>query len=190
MTAPATIAETITIKVQIPTIGKLEKYGTVLGYNPNVEPLPIEFYDGAAKVRRVAEFKAQGEIEMPITTLQRRPFEVRYMERHPLHTQVFISLGSKPFIACFAPPDEEELPDLDQAEAFLFDGSAGFMMHKNTWHEFPFAVLDDTNLMVILTKSATDGLVKDNMIQNEAVGPDIQKRDLQQRLGVKIRLEI
>jgi hypothetical protein len=32
--------------------------------------------------------------------------------------------------------------------------------------------------------------VKDNMIQNEAVGPDIQKRDLQQRLGVKIRLEI
>lgn len=190
MTTPATITETITIKVQTPTIEKLEKYGTVLGYNPNVEPLPIEFYDGAAKVRRVANFQAEGEIEMPITTLQRRPLEVRYMERHPLHTQAFVSLGAKPFIACFAPPNDKELPDLDQAEAFLFDGSAGFMMHKNTWHEFPFAVLDDTNLMVILTKSATDGLVKDNMIQNEAVGPDIQKRDLQMRLGVTIKLEV
>jgi ureidoglycolate lyase len=181
---------TITIKVQTPTIEKLEKYGTVLGYNPNIEPLPIEFYNGAAKVRRVAEFRAQGEIEMPITTLQRRPFEVTHMERHPLHTQAFVSLGGKPFIACFAPPSEEDFPDIDQVEAFLFDGSAGFVMHENTWHEFPFAVLDDTQLMVILTKQATDGLVKDNVIQNEAIGPDIQKRDLQDRLGVKIRLEV
>jgi ureidoglycolate lyase len=181
---------TLTVKVQTPTLEKLEKYGTVLGYNPKVEPLPIEFYDGAAKVRRVADFRAQGDIEMPITTLQRRPFEVRYMERHPLHTQAFVSLGGKPFVACFAPPNDKKLPDLDQVEAFLFDGSAGFMMHENTWHEFPFAVLDDTQLMVILTKQATDGLVKDNMIQNEAVGPDIQKRDLKERLGVTIRLEL
>ena len=181
---------TITIKVQTPTLEKLEKYGTVLGYNPNIEPLPIEFYHGAAKVRRVAEFRAQGEIEMPITTLQRRPFEVTHMERHPLHTQAFVSLGGKPFIACFAPPSEDDFPDIDQVEAFLFDGSAGFVMHENTWHEFPFAVLDDTQLMVILTKQATDGLVKDNVIQNEAIGPDIQKRDLQERLGVKIRLEV
>ena len=183
-------ATTISIPVQTPTIEKLEKYGTVLGYNPNVEPLPIEFYNGAAKVRRVAEFRAAGEIEMPITTLQRRPFEVTHMERHPLHTQAFVSLGAKPFIACFAPPSEDDFPDIDKVEAFLFDGSAGFMMHENTWHEFPFAVLDDTQLMVILTKQATDGLVKDNMIQNEAIGPDIRKRDLKQGLGVTIRLEV
>jgi ureidoglycolate lyase len=192
MTTAETMPEqsTITIKVQTPTIEKLQKYGTVLGYNPSVEPLPIDFYGGAAKVRRVADFKAEGEIEMPITTLQRRPFEVGHMERHMLHTQAFISLGGKPFIACFAPPNDKELPDIDQAEAFLFDGSAGFMMHAGTWHEFPFAVLDDTQLLVILTKSATEGLVKDNVIQNEAIGPDIEKRDLQQRLGVKIRLEV
>lgn len=190
-TAEATATtQTLTVKVQSATPEKLAKYGKVLGYDPNVEPLPIDFYGGAAKVRRVAEFRAQGEIEMPITTLQRRPFEVQYMERHPLHTQSFISLGGKPFVACFAPPNDKELPDLDQVEAFLFDGSAGFMMHENTWHEFPFALVDDTQLMVILTKQATEGLVKDNVIQNEAVGPDIQKRDLKQRLGVSIRLEV
>ncbi|MFK7831215.1 MAG: ureidoglycolate lyase [Congregibacter sp.] len=189
MTAAEASVRTITVPVQTATIEKLEKYGTILGYNPDVEPLPIEFYDGAAKVRRVAEFKAEGEIEMPITTLQRRPFNVRWMERHMLHTQAFISLGSKPFIACFAPPNNKEFPDLDALEAFLFDGSAGFLMHAGTWHDFPFAVLDDTNLLIILTKAATDGLVKDNMIQNEAIGPDLEKRDLQQHLGVNIRLE-
>ncbi|MFT7285957.1 MAG: ureidoglycolate lyase [Halieaceae bacterium] len=186
---PAT-PTSITVKVQTPSIEKLEKYGTVLGYNPNVEPLPIEFYGGAAKVRRLGEFKAQGEIEMPVTTLQRRPFLVSHMERHMLHTQAFISLGAKPFIVCFAPPNDKELPDLDEVEAFLFDGDAGFMMHAGTWHEFPFAVLDDTQLLVILTKSATEGLVKDNVIQNEAIGPDIEKRDLKQRFGLTIRLEV
>ncbi|GAB5413165.1 MAG: hypothetical protein Cons2KO_07680 [Congregibacter sp.] len=190
MTAAEAQTKTIRVKVQTPTIEKLAKYGTVLGYNPQVEPLPIDFYDGAAKVRRVAEFKAQGEIEMPVTTLQRRPFNVRWMERHMLHTQAFISLGAKPFIACFAPPNDAEFPDIDQLEAFLFDGSAGFMMHAGTWHDFPFAVLDDTNLLVILTKAATEGLVVDNVIQNEAIGPDIEKRDLTQHLGVDIRLEI
>lgn len=189
-TQQASELKTISIKVQTPTPEKLAKYGTVLGYDPNVEPLPIEFYGGAAKVRRVAEFRAASEIDMPITTLQRRPFEVEYMERHPLHTQAFISLGAKPFVACFAPPNGKELPDLEDVEAFLFDGSAGFMMHENTWHEFPFAVVDDTQLMVILTKQATAGLVKDNVIQNEAVGPDIEKRDLKTRLGVTLKLDI
>ena len=42
---------TITVRVQTPTPEKLARYGTVLGYNPDIEPLPIEFYGGAAKVR-------------------------------------------------------------------------------------------------------------------------------------------
>jgi len=178
----------IPIKVQRATPEKLAKYGTVLGYDANVAPMPIDFYDGAVKVRRVADFKAEGDIEMPIVTLQRRPLEVRWMERHFKHTQSFISLGSKPFVACFAPPNDKEMPDLDQVEAFLFDGTAGFMMHIGTWHEFPFAVLDDTNLMIILTRQATDGLVRDNVIQDEAQSEDLDKKDLQHRLNVRLNL--
>jgi len=180
----------VTIPVQTATAGKLAPYGTLLGYNPAVAPLPIAFYGGAAEVRRVAEFKAQGDIEMPVTTLQRRPFEVRWMERHHLHTQAFISLGSKPFVACFAPPNDQPLPDVNRIEAFLFDGTAGFMMHIGTWHEFPFAVVDDTQLLVILTRQATEGLVRDNVIQDEADGPDIEKRDLHARLNLHIRLAL
>ena len=178
------------LKVQPATPEALKPFGNVLGYDPSVEPLPIEFYGGAAKVRRVAEFISDGETEMPVVTLQRRPFEVRWMERHFKHTQVFVSLGAKPFIAVFAPPNDDELPDLDKVEAFLFDGSAGFVMHIGTWHEFPFAVFDDTNLLVILRKEATDGLVKDNIVQDEALGPDLDKKDLLARKNITIRLEL
>lgn len=183
-------ARMIPIPVKPATPEALAPYGTILGFNPDVPPMPIDFYDGAARVRRVAEFRAEGVIEMPVVTLQRRPLEVRWMERHFKHTQAFISLGAKPFVACFAPPTETEMPELEKVEAFLFDGSAGFMMHIGTWHEFPFALLGDTHMMVILTKAATDGLVRDNVVQDEAHGEDLDKKDLEARLGVRLALQL
>lgn len=179
-----------TLKVQIATPEKLEPYGQVLGYNPNIEPMPIDFYDGAAKVRRVADFVSDDQTEMPVVTLNRRPFEMRHVERHFKHTQAFVSLGSKPFMAAFAPPNDKDMPDIDQLEAFLFDGSVGFMMHLGTWHDFPFAIFDHTQLLVILRKEATDGLVRDNMVQDEAEGPDLEKRDMLARLNTLVRFEL
>lgn len=178
------------LKVQRATPKALKPYGDVLGFDPDTPPLPIEFYDGKAKVRRVVNFVSDGQTEMPVVTLQPRPLEVRWMERHFKHTQAFISLGSKPFIGVFAPPNDKETPDVDRVEAFLFDGNAGFVMHVGTWHEFPFAVLDDTNLVVILRKEATEGLYKDNVLQNEAHGPDLDKKDLQARFGITFKIEL
>jgi ureidoglycolate lyase len=183
-------ADIRTLKVQPATREALKPFGEVLGYDPAIAPMPIDFYDGKAKVRRVANFVSDGETEMPVVTLQRRPLEVRWMERHFKHTQAFISLGAKPFVAVFAPPNDKDLPDLDKVQAFLFDGSAGFVMHIGTWHEFPFAVLDDTHLLVILRKEATEGLVRDNVVQDEAESGDLQKRDLLARKNVLFRVEI
>jgi ureidoglycolate lyase len=180
----------IDVAVQTATPRALAAYGTLLGYDAAVQPLPIDFYDGAVQVRRVAQFQAQGQVEMPITTVLRRPLTVRWMERHPLHTQAFIPLGGKPFIACFAPPNTDELPDIHAIEAFLFDGSAGFLMHTNVWHDFPFALVDNTQLLIVLTQQATDGLTRDNVVQDEADGPDIQKRDLLKRLNLHIQLTL
>jgi ureidoglycolate lyase len=183
-------AEVRVLKVKPATAAALKPYGEVLGFDPSVPPMPIDFYDGKAKVRRVVNFVSDGQTEMPVVTLQRRPLEVRWMERHFKHTQAFISLGSKPFICVFAPPNDKETPDLDKVEAFIFDGIAGFVMHQGTWHEFPFAVLDDTNLVVILRKEATEGLVRDNVIQDEARGPDLDKKDLQARFNITFKLEL
>ncbi len=179
-----------TIKVETPTAEALAPFGVVLGRDENVEPLPIELYNGTVKVRRLGKFISDDTTELPVCTLQRRPLVAEYMERHVKHTQAFVSLGGKPFIALFAPPSESELPNLDEARAFLFDGSAGFMMHVGTWHEFPFAVLDNTDLLTILRAEATNDLKVDNVIGNEAVGPDLEKRDMAARFGLRIELEM
>ncbi len=182
--------ETRVLKVKRATPEALAPYGDVLGYRPDVEPMPIDFYDGAVKVRRLTNFVSDDQTELPVVTINRRPLEVRWMERHMKHTQAFIPLGGKPFVAVMAPPNDKDVPDIDKAEAFLFDGQAGFAMKLGTWHEFPFSVLDDTNVIVILRREATDGLVRDNVIQNEAVGPDLEKRDLVERFGVSFHIEV
>lgn len=179
-----------TIKVETPTAEALAPFGVVLGRDENVEPLPITLYNGTVKVRRLGKFISDDTTELPVCTLQRRPLVATHMERHMKHTQAFVPLGAKPFIALFAPPTDAELPDLDQARAFLFDGNAGFMMHIGTWHEFPFAVLDNTDVLTILRAEATDDLKVDNVIGNEAVGADIEKRDMVARFGVRIELEM
>ena len=112
------------------------------------------------------------------------------MERHFKHTQTFIPLGGAPFVVVMAPPNGNEIADLDKVEAFLFDGSAGFTMKLGTWHEFPFAVEDDTNLIVVLRQEATDGLIRDNVIQDEAQSPDLDKKDLLRRANVLFQFEL
>ena len=166
------------------------KYGPILGYDPDVEPVPIDFYGGAVKVHRVVDFVSDEQTELPLVTVQRRLNEVRWMERHFKHTQTFVPLSGAPFVVVMAPPTDSELHDLDKVEAIRCDGSAGFTMKIGTWHEFPYAINDNTNMIVMLRKEATDGLFRDNVIQNEAQSPDLDKKDLLQRKNVKFRFDI
>lgn len=183
-------AEVRVLKARRASPEALAPYGEILGFNPNIAPLPIDFYGGKAKVRRVVNFESDEDTELTLVTVDFRDLEVSHMERHPKHTQAFVSLNNKPFVAVFAPPSESETPDISKAEAFLFDGEAGFVMKKNCWHEFPFSLFDGTNLVVILRKEATNGLQRDQVYENEAVGPDLVKRDIEARFGVKFKVEI
>ena len=180
-----------TINLETATPEALEEFGQILGPNENIAPMPIDFYNGTVKVRRVVDFISDDQTELTLITAQPRPNEVRWVERHFKHTQTFIPLSGAPFVVVMAPPTTgDELPELDSIKAFLFDGSAGFTMKIGTWHEFPFVVQDDTNLIVILRKEATDGLVLDNVIQDEAQSPDLDKRDLLHRRNVTFRIEV
>jgi ureidoglycolate lyase len=182
--------QTKRLKVKPATPEAVEPFGQILGPGANVTPLPLSFYGDAVTVRRPVHFQSDEQTELTLATLKVRPLEVRWMERHFKHTQTFIPLSGRPFIIVMAPPNDQELPDLDQVEAFLFDGSAGFTMHIGTWHEFPFALVDETNLIVILRRETTRDLMEDNVIRGEAFGPDIDKKDIQAREGVVYQVQL
>ena len=79
---------------------------------------------------------------------------------------------------------------LDQVRAFRFDGSAGLTMKLGTWHEFPFAIEDEADMVVILRREATEGLLTGDPDSGEVRGADLDKKDLVKRHRLKLKLGI
>jgi len=168
----------------------LAPYGQILGAGTGASVGVSDFYEGAVAVSKPVNFKSDDDTELSLATLQPRTFEIKYLERHFKHTQTFIPLGGKPFVAVFGAPTDGEMPDIDNLEAFRFDGQAGFTMHIGTWHEFPFALETDTNMVVILRNETTRNLSSENVKNDEAHGPDLDKKNLVQRTGTIFEITV
>jgi len=178
------------IAVEDATPWNTAAFGTLLGRKPQMELMPVSFYGDRVITSRPVDYACETRTELSLAMLKVRPFRVQYMERHWHHTQTFIPLGGKPFVAVFAPPGDGELPDLDAARAFRFDGSAGFCMHLGTWHEFPFPLVDDTDVIVVISSQTSQDLRQRTANGIEAEGPDLDKKDITLRYGTVIELEL
>lgn len=164
----------------------LAPYGEMIGAVGEAPPQTLNFYAGV--IRKPARFVSDEDTELSVATLKRRAMEVRWMERHFKHTQSFIPLGGKPFVLVMAPPGDGDEPDLDAVEAFRFDGRAGFCMKIGCWHEFPFVLEDDTDLVVILRGETHRDL--HNIANGEAYGADLEKKDIQARTGTVFEVAV
>jgi ureidoglycolate lyase len=180
----------IDLAVEPASAEALAPFGAIIGRAAPVQPVSVDFYKGAVKMSYPARFLCEHPVEVTLAQMDRRPGEVRYMERHFQHTQAFLPLAGKPFVAVMAPPSDGDLPDLSQVRAFRFDGSAGFAMHLGTWHEFPFAVEDGTDLVVLLSSQTGYDLKTKDAVTEEAHGPDLDKKDIVARTGHVFRFEL
>lgn len=184
------MTETILLPLERPDTDALAPFGHLVGQPDDSELMPIDFYKGAVKVSKPAPFLCEHPVDLSLAMVDPRESEVRYMERHFQHTQVFMPLGGKPFVVVMAPPSSGDMPDLSAARAFLFDGSAGFLMHVGTWHEFPFAVEPSTEIVVILSNQTGYDLRNNDPLTEEAFGPDLDKKDIVARAGKKLSFEV
>lgn len=176
-------------KIERATAESIAPYGALIGPRAAVKPSGLSYYAGAVATGRQVDFQSDGKIEISLSTLQRRPLEVHYMERHPMHTQTFIPIGNKPFLAILAPPCEGDLPEFDKIKAFRFEGDTGLCIHRGTWHEFPFAVENDTQVVVLLSAQASQDLKTRAANGIEAFGPDLDKKDITLRAGLCLVLD-
>ena len=167
----------------------LAAFGRILGAGEAPDFLAAPFYGGAVSTSRPAEYRCEGATELSLARITPREPQVRFFERHFRHTQAFIPLGGKPFVLLMAPPGAADLPDLDQVRAFYFDGSAGFVMHVGTWHEFPFALEPDTDVVVVLSSQTVMDLRNTSEDDREASGPDLQKLDIVARTGMRLAFD-
>jgi ureidoglycolate lyase len=177
------------LTVEPATPQSVAPFGQMLGRSGDLRPIGVSYYQGVATSRPV-DYQCKGETELSLSCLEPRPGSVRYLERHFQHTQTFVPLAGKPFILVMAPPNKGAMPDLDQVRALHFDGTAGFMMFVGTWHEFPFALVPATDLVVVLSAQTTVDLKNKSADGHEASGPDLQKLDIVRRAGVVFEFDV
>lgn len=185
-----TNTQIINLTVEIASPKNLAPFGHIIGPHANVKAKDIDFYRGAVAISYPADFSCDHPVDISLASMQKRPAEVRYMERHFQHTQAFIPLGGKPFVAVLAPPCDDDMPDLTASRAFYFDGSVGFCMLRGTWHEFPFALEEDTQLIVLLSNQTGYDLKNKDSKTEEASGPDLDKKDILARSGTLIQFSM
>ena len=80
------------------------------------------------------------------TTPTSLPFTIRKMERHPLGSQAFVPLSSRPYIIVVAPAGPF-IPD--RLRAFRADGTQGVNFRKGTWHHFNLALEVESQFIVL-----------------------------------------
>jgi len=178
----------LTLRAEAATAENVTPFGTLLGATAPVPVLRSAFYGDHVALRKPGRFVGDDTLEFTVATLERRPFLVSWMERHFLHTQSFFPLGGRPFVMVLAPPGEGEMPDFAAARALLFDGSAALMLHIGTWHEFPFPLLDGTDVIIAIRRDTAHDLQR--VEGNEARGPDLDKKDIVARAGVEIAVTL
>jgi ureidoglycolate lyase len=175
------------VRAEEATSAALEGFGSILGRSSGAPAIVSEFMP-EVELRKPVSFVSDDKTILSLATVHRRPLEVLWLERHYKHTQTFIPLGGRPFVLAMAKPTTTDFPDPGDVRAFLFDGSAGFTMNIGTWHEFPFALADPTDVVVILRSETNQNL--QNIADNEAHGDDLDKRDLARRAGARITLVV
>lgn len=166
----------------------LDPFGWSVGIGADTALTDTAFYAGAVQLCKPGPFSSDDDTTLSVARVRPRTNEVIWMERHFKHTQVFVPLGGNPYVVVLAPPNDEQVPDVDAAIAVQFPGHLGFMMRIGTWHEFPFAVHDPVDMIVILRNETNRDL--DQLANDEAEGEDLQKRNIKARLGVTLGFDL
>jgi ureidoglycolate lyase len=169
------------LQVEPATRETFAPYGVLVGVDSSVGSRTGQFYGDKVELWAPGGFVSDEQTCLSVARIHMRQPQVLWMERHFKHTQTFIPLNGGSFVAVLGAPTSTPYPDPQTVRAFHFDGSCGAMLNIGTWHEFPFAVKDAAEVVVILRKETQVNLeVKEN---DEAIGADLEKRNLKARLG-------
>lgn len=170
-----------TLTVEPATRETFGPYGVLVGVDDTVGSRTGQFYGDKVELWSPGGFVSDEQTRLSVARIHARAPQVIWMERHFKHTQTFLPLGGSAFVAVLGAPTDTNQPDPDTVRAFYFDGSAGAQLHLGTWHEFPFPANDSADVVVIIRKETQENL---EVVENdEAIGADLEKRNLEARLG-------
>ncbi|NJL89088.1 MAG: ureidoglycolate hydrolase [Coleofasciculaceae cyanobacterium SM2_1_6] len=192
----ATSETTATTVIKIPIIDatheNIAAYGQIFGDDVAKPGLGIPFYKGRVIEGENVDFSYRGQAVIRTAKIMPGYPPIRWLERHMAMTQLFIGLGSEPFVMVLSPPTHaagKDVPDLSEVKAFRFPPGYALLIHTGTWHDFPIAC---DRPVVVLTANSDEVVTALASMQGaeEMDHGDVFKISLPKRMGCEIHLNI
>lgn len=180
--------EDVALKLVDATPENTKPVGMFIGTDVPNAGLSIPFYKGSVKEGHNIPFEYEGRAVIRTAQIRPRPGSVIWLERHTKMTQLFLGLGTTPFVMVLAPPNAKEVPDLEQAVAYRIPGGHGIMIHKGTWHDFPMAIREPVTVLTANSEEVVKALASMKEPREMDQG-DVYKVDLKKRLGRTVVVE-
>lgn len=178
-----------TISAEVVTSEGFAPFGEVLA--PRGPELP-HVYGDRLDVYSVGRLESEAAVQFISTRSRRRTWRVQYLERHHQITQTFIPLGGDGIVVAVAPADApmvSGVPAVDAIRAFVVPGDTAVNLHRGTWHEVPFPLVDDSLTLVTSHAGVTDGWAELDG-EDEIDRLDEEKRDVTKRTGVEVVIDV
>lgn len=184
--------ETRTIRVERLDAEAFAPFGAVLAAEGDRQR--IDMYGSVVDVYTAGRIDADVPVEIFMSRSTIREFRVRFLERHMLLAQMFVPLCGTPFVVVVARPDAAEdangIPLVEEVRAFFVPGDKALMIHRGTWHEPPFPLADGSLRLTTTHAALTRGLETELDERKEIAGNDVEKRNVTERSGYVLRLEL
>jgi ureidoglycolate lyase len=75
------------------------------------------------------------------------PLTIEVMERHPLSSQAFMPLHSRPFLVIVSAAGD--VLNSESVRAFLSNGKQGINLRRGTWHHYQVSLQQESDYLVI-----------------------------------------
>jgi ureidoglycolate lyase len=142
----------VPVKVQMLTPEAFAPFGEVLA----LRGAPPDF-TGISSVGWKSGFTCNGPSEVMLYSSRYSGLRFTMLERHHTVTQAFVPLGRVPaVVAVAATTPAGTHPRPEDVHAFLLDGTAGYVLHRDTWHSLDrFPLYPPSAEIVIITARET-----------------------------------
>jgi ureidoglycolate lyase len=184
--------EPVHVPVIEATRENIADYGLFIGTDVPNAGLAIPFYKGSVIEGHNLPFVCNGRAVVRTAQIHKRANEVRWLERHLRMTQLFVGLGSAPFVMVLGKPTHQRgmnVPDLENVKAFKLPPGHGVMIHEGTWHDFPMAYSDPVTVLTMNSEEVVIALASAKSADEMDSG-DVFKIDIARRLGKQLITEI
>ncbi|WP_082177480.1 ureidoglycolate lyase [Acidithiobacillus caldus] len=169
----------------------LRDYGVIISEEVYSPGLPIPFYQGSVEEGQNLDFVYNGKAVVRTARISHRSPDITWLERHERMSQIFVGLGSSPFVMVLGKPNHqrgENIPCLEDVKAFRIPAGHGVMIHVGTWHDFPMAFAQRPVTVLTMNSDEVVRALASAESADEMNTGDVYKIDIKKRTGKVLRV--